>query len=110
MQTRNLDVAVRELRSQQDRLIQIKEHDMERYACGQPTVFSLQSPALRCLLEGRDTANRMCIVNTWLACSSEAFIDAHIGLICTPWSANPVLAGPPQAGCILAGQCVVTSL
>ena len=36
MQTRNLDTAVRELRSQQDQLLQIKEHDAERYACVPP--------------------------------------------------------------------------
>ena len=45
-QTRNLDVAVRELRSQQDRLLQIKEHDAERYACvspGSPSLHSLNS-------------------------------------------------------------------
>ena len=36
-QTRNLDVAVRELRSQQDRLLNIKEHDAERYACAPPS-------------------------------------------------------------------------
>ena len=44
MQTRNLDKAVRELRSQQDRLLQIKEHDAGRYACAPPG-----SPFLRSL-------------------------------------------------------------
>ncbi len=36
MQTKNLDTAVRELRSQQDRLLQIKQHDAERYVYAPP--------------------------------------------------------------------------
>ena len=45
MQTHNLDVAVRELRSQQDRLLQIKQHDAERYVYAPPASHPLQCPA-----------------------------------------------------------------
>lgn len=51
MQTRNLDVAVRELRSQQDQLLQIQEHDAERYACVPPaSTLTAKSRTHRLLL------------------------------------------------------------
>lgn len=158
MQTRTLDVAVRELRSQQDRLLQIKEHDAERYACGPPASPLLQGPSsvgcsalstqnacqcmcqpeapcrnaghsktlckagcrkaisawpILCMRSARLTLARQehCLQDvrhTHLASSRlQAFSGAHASCFCLAWSANQVLAGAPQAGCILAGQCAV---